>query len=52
MEEKLAEALTSFKNLEEGQFIRRSNTRWVWLEIAVVVVTCLLHIETETCSGC
>ena len=31
VEERLAEALTSFKIVEDGQFIRRSNSRWVWL---------------------
>lgn len=31
VEEKLAEALTSFKIVEDGQFIRRNNSRWVWL---------------------
>lgn len=33
VEEKLAEALTSFKVLEEGQFVRRTNTRWVGLQM-------------------
>ena len=28
VEEKLAEALTSFKVLEEGQFVRRNAARW------------------------
>ena len=31
VEERLAEALTSFKIVEEGQFIRRTDSRWVWL---------------------
>ena len=33
VEERLAEALTSFKIVEEGQFIRRTDSRWVWLLI-------------------
>ena len=31
VEEKLAEALTSFKVVDEGQFVRRTDCRWVWL---------------------
>ena len=32
VEEKLAEAITSFKIVEEGQFIRRTDARWVWFD--------------------
>ena len=34
VEERLAEALTSYKQIDEGEFIRRSNTKSVWAPVS------------------
>ena len=44
VEERLAEALTSFKIVDEGQFIRRTDSRWVWLPMGSRRDYCLVGV--------